>query len=118
MYVRNLDRWLHKSKITSLFFKLDIHKAFDSVKWDYILDILQWRGFPCKFTDWIMTLLCTSTSRILLNGVVELPSSMVEAFAKGTPFPLLFKIAVDPLQQILELEHERCFFTRFAGGVP
>lgn len=70
MYVRNLTRKLHKSKISSLLFKLDIRKAFDSAKWEYIID-LQKRGFLSKFRDWITALLCTSSSRILLNGVAS-----------------------------------------------
>uniref|UniRef100_A0A8R7PR86 Reverse transcriptase domain-containing protein n=1 Tax=Triticum urartu TaxID=4572 RepID=A0A8R7PR86_TRIUA len=43
--VRNLARRLHKCKTPSLLFKLDIRKAFDSVRWEYILDLLRRRGF-------------------------------------------------------------------------
>uniref|UniRef100_A0A452ZZM7 Reverse transcriptase domain-containing protein n=1 Tax=Aegilops tauschii subsp. strangulata TaxID=200361 RepID=A0A452ZZM7_AEGTS len=49
MSVRNLARRLHKSKTPSLLFKLDIRKAFDSVKWGYLLDLLRRRGFPSKY---------------------------------------------------------------------
>jgi hypothetical protein len=41
MYVRNFARRLHRSKIPSLLFKLNIRKAFDSVIWDYIPDLLK-----------------------------------------------------------------------------
>uniref|UniRef100_A0A453CPK7 Reverse transcriptase domain-containing protein n=1 Tax=Aegilops tauschii subsp. strangulata TaxID=200361 RepID=A0A453CPK7_AEGTS len=51
MYVRNLAWRLHKSKTPSLLFKLDIRKAFDTVKWEYLLDLLQRRGCPSKFRD-------------------------------------------------------------------
>ena len=37
MYVRNMARRFHKSKTPMLLLKLDISKAFDSVRWEYIL---------------------------------------------------------------------------------
>ena len=39
-YVRNLARRLHSNKTPMLLFKLDIKKAFDSVRWDYLMDLL------------------------------------------------------------------------------
>lgn len=46
MYVRNVARRLHKNCTPALLNKLDIAKAFDSVRWDYILDLTQRMGFP------------------------------------------------------------------------
>lgn len=87
MCVRNLARRLKKCKTPSLLFKLDIHKAFDFVKWEYILNLLQRRGFPFKFHDWIAALLCTSSSRILLNGVARHPIKHGRGLQQGTPYP-------------------------------
>jgi hypothetical protein len=41
LYVKNLATKFNKAKISALLFKLDICKAFDSVSWAYILDLLQ-----------------------------------------------------------------------------
>jgi hypothetical protein len=46
LYVKNLAARLHKSETPTSFFKLDIRKAFDSVGWDYIVDLPQNCGFP------------------------------------------------------------------------
>jgi hypothetical protein len=46
MYVRNVARRLQRNRSPALLIKLDIAKAFDSVRWDYILDLMQKRGFP------------------------------------------------------------------------
>jgi hypothetical protein len=40
LYVRNLTRRFHVKKTPTLLFKLDISKAFDSVRWDYLLSLL------------------------------------------------------------------------------
>jgi hypothetical protein len=61
MFVRNYARWLHRRKKASLLFKLDIRKAFDHVRWDYILELLQRLGFPPRFRDWLMALFGSSS---------------------------------------------------------
>ena len=55
-------------KKKALFFKLDIAKAFESVSWEYLLELLQDLGFSVRWQDWINLLLTTSNSSFLLNG--------------------------------------------------
>jgi len=38
-------RKMHKEKMPTLFMKLDIHKAFDTVNWSYLLEVLRALGF-------------------------------------------------------------------------
>lgn len=116
MYVRNLARRLHKCKTPSLLFKLDIRKAFDSVKWEYIIDLLRRRGFPSIFRDWITALLCSSSSWILLNGVAGSPIIHAQGLRQGDPIsPLLFVLAIDPLQRILEMAATTGLFHKIRG---
>jgi len=48
LYVRNIARHFHRNKMPTLLMKLDISKAFDLVRWDYLLDLLLRRGFPTR----------------------------------------------------------------------
>lgn len=61
MYVRNLSRRLYQSRIPALLLKLNITKAFDTVRWDYLLDLMQKKkkGFPTIWNNWITTILST-----------------------------------------------------------
>jgi hypothetical protein len=87
----------------ALLLKLDIRKAFDSVSWEYILDLLQRRGFPHRFRNWIAALFSTATSRVLLNGIAGPPIAHGRGLRQGDPLsPLLFVLAIDPISQILE----------------
>ena len=112
----NFARRLHKCKTPALLFKLDIRKAFDSVKWEYLLDLLQRRGFSSKFRDWIAALLSTSSSRIVLNGIAGSPIKHGQGLRQGDPVsPLLFVIAIDPLQKILDVATRRGLLHRIRG---
>jgi Reverse transcriptase (RNA-dependent DNA polymerase) len=48
---RELMTYLHKRRIPAVFFKIDFAKAFDTLSWDYILEVLHARGFPAL---WIL----------------------------------------------------------------
>ena len=69
LYVRNLARTYHRKQRPALLLKLDIIKAFDSVSWEYLIEMLDKRGFPPRWRNWITLLLSTSTSVVQLNGV-------------------------------------------------
>ncbi|GJQ88916.1 RNA-directed DNA polymerase, eukaryota, reverse transcriptase zinc-binding domain protein [Tanacetum coccineum] len=49
-------------------FKIDIQKAYDTVSWSFIEDILRKFRFPCKMMNWIMTCITTPKFTICVNG--------------------------------------------------
>jgi hypothetical protein len=51
---------LHEKKIPTLFIKLDITKAFDSVSWDYLLDLMEHLGFKPNWREWNTSQILTS----------------------------------------------------------
>lgn len=55
-----------KSKVILL--KLDFEKAFDNVNWDFLLEILQARGFGPKWIRWIKDILDSGQTCVNING--------------------------------------------------
>nr|GFC14257.1 cysteine-rich receptor-like protein kinase [Tanacetum cinerariifolium] len=60
--------WCKARKEQLLMFKVDFQKAFDSVRWDHLDDILGKYGFRIKWRGWIRGCLQSSKDSVLVNG--------------------------------------------------
>jgi len=68
MLVQQIIKVLHHRKIASLFLKLDISKAFDSVAWNFLLEILPHLGFAAAWCNLLNNLLLSASTHVILNG--------------------------------------------------
>jgi hypothetical protein len=101
--VRNLARAYHRKKVPALLLKMDISRAFDSVSWEYLLELLQRRGFPARWRNWLALLLSSSSSSVRLNGVRGPWIKHQRGLRQGNPLsPYLFILVIDTLQFILQ----------------
>lgn len=116
LYVHNLVRKLHANKTPAFFIKLDITKAFDSVRWDYLLSLLQHMGFPPRWCGWLAAALSSSSSSVLLNGIPLPPIQHGRGLRQGDPLsPLLFILAFDPLHRLLQIATDKGHLTKLGG---
>nr|GFA02953.1 RNA-directed DNA polymerase, eukaryota, reverse transcriptase zinc-binding domain protein [Tanacetum cinerariifolium] len=61
-------QWCKLKKKQSLIFKVDFEKANDSVRWDFLDDVLKKFGFRDKWCNWIQRCLRSSRGSIIING--------------------------------------------------
>lgn len=82
--------------------KLDFQKAFDKVEHEYMLQIMEHKGFPPKWLQWMRSIFQSGTSAVLLNGVPRKAFHCKRGVRQGDPLsPLHFVLATDFLQTIL-----------------
>ena len=49
-------------------FKVDFEKAYDSLSWEYLFEVMKKMGFSNNWVAWIRATLVSSWSSVLLNG--------------------------------------------------
>ncbi|GJX98534.1 RNA-directed DNA polymerase, eukaryota, partial [Tanacetum coccineum] len=66
--LNELLSWCKQKKLKAMFFKVDFEKAFDSIRWDYLIDVLRMFGFGNKWRGWNG---CLKSARgsVLVNGI-------------------------------------------------
>ncbi|WVZ69121.1 hypothetical protein U9M48_017959 [Paspalum notatum var. saurae] len=90
-YIQGAIRHFHRSKTLMLFIKLDIAKAFDNVRLDYLLEVLKQIGFGQRWRGIISLIWSTTSSRIILNGESGRPIQHRCGLRQGDPLsPMLF----------------------------
>jgi hypothetical protein len=60
---------LASKKHPRVMFKIDLAKAFDSVGWVFLLVLLSTDGCLRTSINWVATILCTASTKVLLNGM-------------------------------------------------
>jgi hypothetical protein len=103
MMVQGMARKLHNSSTQAVLLKLDITKAFDSVDWAFLVDVLRNLGFGERILAVICALLSTASTRVLLNGIPGSRIANMCGLRQGDPLSLqLFILIMEVLHLMIE----------------
>jgi hypothetical protein len=85
LLVRQVARKINARKKKGVFLKLDIARAFDSLSWPFLFQVLRQLGFGQMWLGWIGFLLYTASVRVLVNGVPGRMINLVGGLRQGEP---------------------------------
>jgi len=60
--------YLKKEKKSEVFVKVDFEKAYNSVDWKFLYNMLGRLGFNCKWINWIKACMKSEIVSVLVNG--------------------------------------------------
>lgn len=68
--------------------KVDIQKAYDSVEWIFLQQMLFELGFPFRYINWIVVCATAVSYSFNINGEITVPFAARKGLRQGTPSPL------------------------------
>ncbi|XP_022014439.1 uncharacterized protein LOC110913930 [Helianthus annuus] len=78
LILNEIMNWLKKFKKKGMFFKIDIHKAYDSVNWKFLNSIMAQMNFLTRWRSWVMATLHSARESVLVNGLQPRNSIVLE----------------------------------------
>nr|GEU32881.1 RNA-directed DNA polymerase, eukaryota [Tanacetum cinerariifolium] len=66
--LNELVQWCKKKNNQAMIFKVDFKKAYDSIRWDFLDDMLKKFRFGEKWCNWIQSCLRSSRGSVIVNG--------------------------------------------------
>nr|GEX03201.1 putative RNA-directed DNA polymerase, eukaryota, reverse transcriptase zinc-binding domain protein [Tanacetum cinerariifolium] len=86
--------WCKRKNKQAMFFKVDFAKAYDTVRWDYLLDVLEAFGFGHTWCNWIPGTLSSARASVLVNGSPSKEFSFHCGLKQGDPLSPFFFILI------------------------
>ncbi|GJU79584.1 RNA-directed DNA polymerase, eukaryota, reverse transcriptase zinc-binding domain protein [Tanacetum coccineum] len=103
LVVSELISWSKKHKSKLMNFKVDFEKAFDSIHWSFLDNVMIQMSFGFIWCNWIKGCFNSATSSVLINGSPSKEFSLERGLRQGDPLsPFMFLVDAEALHVVKE----------------
>lgn len=97
--IYNIIHWIKsEGQPPTVFYFIDAQKAFDTVDWGFLEEVLRRMGFGCLFLSWISLIYSAQVTEIYLQGLKSEDIHLQRGMRQGCPLsPLLFNVVIQTL---------------------
>ncbi|GJW84354.1 RNA-directed DNA polymerase, eukaryota, reverse transcriptase zinc-binding domain protein [Tanacetum coccineum] len=96
-------RYNRKQKTKKVSFKIDLEKAYDTISWDFLKEILEMFGFHKTMVNWIMTCITSTKFSINMNGERVGYFKGGRGLRQGDPIsPYIFTLVMEVLNLLIQ----------------
>ncbi|KAI3763779.1 hypothetical protein L2E82_13776 [Cichorium intybus] len=115
--LNELASWCKYKREKAYVFKVDFQKAYDSVRWDHLIEVMLQLGFGERWRCWISSCLHSATSSVLVNGSPTDQFQLARGLRQGDPLsPFLFILVMESLHIMVQRVMERGLMCGFTFG--
>jgi hypothetical protein len=98
-------------------FKVDFEKAYDSIDWGYLGEVMGKMNFPPLWRSWSMECVSTATTSVLVNRCPTDEFRFESGLRQGDPLPpFLFLLAAEGLNVMMSALVANGLFTPYELG--
>ncbi|GJW47992.1 RNA-directed DNA polymerase, eukaryota [Tanacetum coccineum] len=103
--------YLKRKKEKGLIFKVDFEKAYDSINWAFLSNMMRRMGFGERWCKWIESCLKSSSMSILVNGSPTDEFMLERGVRQADPLsPFLFILAAEGLNALVSEAVDKSIF--------
>lgn len=108
--------WLHARRHACILLKVDIAKAYDSVAWPFLLEVLERYKFPQSWRDWVAAILSFASTKVFVHGRLGRRICHARGLRQGDPLsPLLFVLVMEVLNVLVQDADQRGMLSPLPG---
>lgn len=97
-----IRKYNYKRNAPKCTLKIDLRKAYDSISWEFLFDLLIGLGFPLSFAGWIKECVSTASFSIAINGELHGFIQGKRGIRQGDPMsPYLFLLCMEYFSRLL-----------------